>query len=73
MALTITENTMSVTLDGRTIATATRSSAGWHVSTWPVPLSYNSAITALTLAERLATHGENDPFVLAWREELAHG
>jgi hypothetical protein len=35
-------------------------------------LTYNQAITALTLAERLATgHGDDDPFVVTWREELA--
>jgi hypothetical protein len=37
----------------------------WIVSTHPARLfSYNQAITALTLAERLATgYGDDDPFV----------
>lgn len=53
---------------------AARSGERWIVSTWPRTLKYNQAITALTLTERLAAgHGDDDPFVVAWREELAHG
>ncbi|GAB3958024.1 hypothetical protein GCM10029978_001920 [Actinoallomurus acanthiterrae] len=72
MAIEINEDRMSLTVDGTEIATASRSGERWTVSTWPVPLSYNQAITALTLVERLA-HGyrDDDPFVAAWREELA--
>jgi hypothetical protein len=42
------------------------------VSTHPARLfSYNQAITALTLAERLAVgYSDDDPFVKTWREEL---
>ena len=33
--------------------------------------SRSQAITALTLAERLAAgNGDDDPFVIAWRKEL---
>ncbi|GAA3950117.1 hypothetical protein GCM10023085_35890 [Actinomadura viridis] len=73
MPLVITQNTMAVEANGTTLATATHTPDGWHVSTWPHPLTLNEAITALTIAERVATHGETDPFVIAWREELAHG
>lgn len=73
MALEITENTMVADLNGEIIATATRASDGWHVTTWPCPLDRNAAITALSLAERLITHGEDDPCVMEWRRELAHG
>jgi hypothetical protein len=34
--------------------------------------SRNRAITAMTLAERLAAgYGNDDPFVIGWREELS--
>jgi hypothetical protein len=44
----------------------------WIVSTHPARLfSYNQAITALTLAERLAAgYGDDDPFVMSWRTEI---
>ena len=33
--------------------------------------SRSQAITAMVLAERLATgYGDDDPFVIGWREEL---
>ena len=35
------------------------------------PVHRNQAITAIVLSERLATgYGEDDPFVLGWRDEL---
>jgi hypothetical protein len=72
MAIEINEDRMSLTVDGTEIATASRTGDRWTVSTWLEPLSYNEAITALTLAERLAHgYGDDDPFVVAWREELA--
>ncbi|MFE9100388.1 hypothetical protein [Actinomadura geliboluensis] len=71
MALEITETTMTVTVKGKVIATGTRIGDVWHVTTWPRPLERNSAITALSLAERVITHGEDDPCVLEWRRELA--
>jgi hypothetical protein len=72
MAIEINEDRMSLTIDGTEIATASRTGHRWTVSTWPDTLTYNQAITALTLAERLANgYGDNDPFVATWREELA--
>ncbi|MFA1539392.1 hypothetical protein [Actinomadura monticuli] len=73
MALEITETTMTATANGQVIATATRQANAWYVTTWPQPLDRNGAITALTLAERLITHGEDDPCVISFREELANG
>jgi hypothetical protein len=73
MALRITENTMVTDLNGEIIATATRAPDGWHVTTWPRPLDRNSAITAMSLAERVITHGEDDLCVMEWRRELANG
>jgi hypothetical protein len=75
----ITNEYMTLTIGGETIATArfSRYAAGddlgaWIVSTHPRRLfSRNEAITALTLAERLAAgYGDADPFVIGWREEL---
>jgi hypothetical protein len=73
MALEITETTMTATTNGKVIATGTRSDCGWHVATWPRPLDRNAAITALMLAERLVTHGEDDPCAIEWRRELGRG
>ncbi|RFS82865.1 hypothetical protein D0T12_25975 [Actinomadura spongiicola] len=73
MALEITKTTMTATLNDKVIATGTRTPTGWHVTTWPTPLDRNAAITALSLAERIITHGEDDPCVIEWRRELAHG
>jgi hypothetical protein len=75
----ITNEYMTLTVDGKTIATTrfSRYAAGddlgaWIVSTHPRRLfSRNEAIMALTLAERLAIgYGDDDPFVIGWREEL---
>ncbi|QXJ20617.1 hypothetical protein AGRA3207_001364 [Actinomadura graeca] len=73
MALKITENRMILTVNDEPIATATRTSAGWRVSTGPRLLDRNATITALSLAERVITHGEDDPCVMEWRRELADG
>ncbi|MEV5574439.1 hypothetical protein AB0L06_30765 [Spirillospora sp. NPDC052269] len=71
MCIKIDDTRMTLTLDGKKIAEAIQAGDVWHVSTWPVPLSYNQAITALTLAEWLATgQAANAPFAVAWREEL---
>jgi hypothetical protein len=79
MAIRIEDNFMALEADGVVVATArfSRYAAGddlgaWIVSTHPRRLfSRNEAITALTLAERLAAgYGDDDPFVRAWREEL---
>jgi hypothetical protein len=72
MALEITDTQMTATVNGKPIATATRRGQTWHATSWPAPLTYNQAITAMTLAEREATHGPDDPFALTWREELAN-
>jgi hypothetical protein len=75
----INDEYMTLTLDGETAATARFSehaaangNSAWIVSTHPARLfSRNEAITALTLAERLAVgYGDGDPFVKTWREEL---
>jgi hypothetical protein len=74
MAITINEESMSAELDGTVIATATRTAGHWTASNWPRALTRNQAITALTIAEYLATgHGDDDPFVIAWRAELPRG
>jgi hypothetical protein len=79
MPIRINANSMTVEIEDRVVATARFSpyAAGddlgaWIVSTHPRRLfSRNEAITALTLAERLAAgYCDDDPFVKAWREEL---
>jgi hypothetical protein len=78
MAIRIEDNFMALEVDGAVVATArfSRHAAGdngaWIVSTHPARLfSRNEAITALTLAECLAAgYGDEDPFVIGWREEL---
>ena len=79
MAIRINEDFMTLTVDGRVVATARFSkdaaadgNGAWIVSTHPLRLFYrDQAITALTLAERLAAgFGDDDPFVKSWRKEL---
>jgi hypothetical protein len=79
MGICIGTDSMTLEIDVRVVVTArfSRYAAGddlgaWIVSTHPRRLfSRNEAITALTLAERLAVgYGDDDPFVIAWREEL---
>jgi hypothetical protein len=71
---------MTVEYDGRVIATAryrqdvTDDGCGvWAASGWPGRVfTRNQAITAMVLAERLAAgYGDDDLFVIGWREELA--
>jgi hypothetical protein len=80
MSTKINNNSMSLEIDGRIIATAyfsEHAAAGgqgaWTVSCHPGRLfTRNQAITAMVLAERLAAgYGDDDPFVLGWREELS--
>ena len=80
MSTTINDDSMSLEIGGQVIATAEFSEeaaadgqGAWIVSSYPGRLfNRNQAITAMVLAERLATGcGEDDPFVLGWREELA--
>ena len=75
----ITSNHMTAVYGGAVIATARFSehapadgNGAWIVSTHPAWLfDRNDAITALTIAERLAAgYGDNDPFVKSWRAEI---
>ena len=79
MAARIEDQLMTAEFGGHVIATARYSShaaadgqGAWIVSGVPRRLlSRNQAITAMVLAERLAAgYGDDDPFVMGWREEL---
>jgi hypothetical protein len=79
MNISITDDSMTLEMDGRVVATARYSKhapangrGAWVVSTYPARLfGRNDAITVLTLADRLAAgFGDDDPFVRFWREEL---
>ena len=78
MSTKINDDSMSLEIDGRIIATAKFSEhiaadgqGAWIVSSYPGRLfTRNQAITAMVLAERLAAgYGDDDPFVLGWREK----
>ena len=76
MSTKINDAAMTLEIDGRVIATAEfrqHAAADGH-GTWIVschpgrPFTRNQAITALVLAERLATgYGDDDPFVIGAR------
>ena len=79
MAARIDDDFMTAEYDGQVLATAqynAHAAAGgqgaWIVSGLPRRLfDRNQAITAMVLAERLAAgYGDDDLFVLGWREEL---
>ena len=79
MASRIENNFLTAEYDGRVIATARYNShaaadgqGAWIVSGLHSRLfTRNQAITAMVLAERLAAgYGDDDPFVIGWREEL---
>ena len=79
MSTEINDGSMSLEIGGRVIATAElreRAAAdghgAWVVSCHPGRLfTRDQAITAMVLAERLAAGcGDDDPFVVGWREEL---
>ena len=79
MAIRIEDNYMCAEQDGRVVATARYSEHAaadghgvWIVSERPGRLfTRNQAITAMVLAERLAVgYGDDDLFVIGWREEL---
>jgi hypothetical protein len=79
MTIRIYDDTITLKLDDRVVATARFSqhaaadgNGAWIVSTHPARLfSRDQAITALTLAERLgAGYSDDDPFVIGWRKEL---
>jgi hypothetical protein len=75
----INDESMTLVIGDNVIATARFSqhaaadgNGAWIVSTHPARLfTRNQAITALTLAKRLAVgYEEDDPFVKSWRAEL---
>ena len=79
MAVRIDDRFMTAEYDGRVVATARFSleaaaddRGAWIVSGLPRRLfTRNQAITAMVLAERLAAgYGDDDLFVIGWREEL---
>jgi hypothetical protein len=79
MSTKIGNDSMAVEIDGRVIATAefrehaaADGHGAWVVSCHPGHLfTRNQAITAMVLAERLAAdYGDDDLFVIGWREEL---
>ena len=79
MAGRIDDDFMTAEYDGRVVATARFSphaaadgQGAWIVSGLPRRLfTRDQAITAMVLAERLAAgHGDDDLFVIGWREEL---
>jgi hypothetical protein len=79
MSTKINDDSMSLEIGGRVIATAqfrehaaADGHGAWIVSRHPGRLfTRNQAITAMVLAERLAAGcGDDDPFVAGWREEL---
>jgi hypothetical protein len=80
MSTKIDNDSMSLEIDGCVIATAefrehaaVDGHGAWIVSSHPGRLfTRNQAITAMVLAERLAVgHGDDDLFVIGWREELS--
>jgi len=72
MSIKINEDSMSLEINGVEVVAAVRFGHLWRVTGWPRLLARNEAITALTLAERLANgHDDDDPFVAGWREELS--
>lgn len=80
MAARIEDDCITAEYDGHVIATARYSEHAandgrgvWIVSGWPGrSFTRNHAITAMVLAERLAAgYGDDDPFVIGWREELS--
>jgi hypothetical protein len=79
MAAQIEDQLMTAEFGGRVVATARYNShaaadgqGAWVVSGLPRRLfNRNQAITAIVLAERVAAgYGDDDPFVVGWREEL---
>jgi hypothetical protein len=67
MAIEISEDRMSLTIDGAEIGTASRIGVRWTVSTWPEALSYNEAIMPLTLVKRRWHRGHSRCQPGAWR------
>ncbi len=78
MAARIEDLFMTAEYDERVIATARYNShaaadgqGAWMSGLPRRSFTRNQAITAMVLAERLAaSYGDDDPFVVGWREEL---
>jgi hypothetical protein len=79
MAARIEDQLMTAGFGGRVVATARYSphaaadgQGAWIVSSLPLRLfNRDQAITAMVLAERIAAgFGDDDLFVVGWREEL---
>jgi hypothetical protein len=79
MSTKINDDSMSPEIDDRVVATtefsehaAADGHGAWIVSCHPGRLfTRNQAITAMVLVERLAAgYGDDDLFVIGWREEL---
>ena len=79
MAVRIEDRFMTAEYSGRVVASAryrpgaaTDGRGGWMVSGLPRRLfTRDQAITAMVLAERIAAgYGDDDLFVVWWREEL---
>ena len=74
MMIKIYRDSTSANTDSSVIASPARTGNRWTVGTWPLSLTRNRAITALMLAERLATgYGDDGPRIVAWQEELRVG
>jgi hypothetical protein len=72
MALHINDASMSLEINGAKVKAAARLDNLWRVTGWPRLLTWNEAITALTLAEWLLSERSADaPCVATWQEELA--
>ena len=80
MSTEINDDHMSLEIDGHVLATAefrehapADGRGAWVDSSYPTRLfTRNQAITAMVLGERLAVgRGDDDPFVIGWREELS--
>jgi hypothetical protein len=72
VSVKISDDFVAAETGGSVIATATRAGDGrWNAGGWPGRFSRERAITALVLAGRLAAgYGDDDLFVIGWREEL---
>jgi hypothetical protein len=72
MSIKINEDFMAVAIDGSVIVTAACTGDDrWTIDGWPGHFTRNGVITAFVLADRLAAgYGDDDPFVIGWREEL---
>ncbi len=73
MTLNISDCYMALEISGIVVADATaQANSQWQVSTWPVLLDRNQAITALTITELLELgYPSSHPLVVALRSELA--